>query len=60
MNAATISTTGKEATAWHALAADDGVRRLNTNTETGLDAAAIPQRLMRKRSQWCQWTPMPA
>src|SRR5262249_38805001 len=47
MNAATISTTGNEATAWHAIAADDVVRRLNTNTETGLDAAEIPQRLAK-------------
>src|SRR5262249_4429641 len=47
MNAATISTTGKEATAWHAIAADDVVRRLNPNTETGLDAAEIPRRLAK-------------
>ena len=47
MNAATLSTTGTEATAWHAIAADDVVRRLNTNTETGLDAAEIPQRLAK-------------
>jgi magnesium-transporting ATPase (P-type) len=44
MNPATISTTGKEATAWHALAADDVVRRLHTSTEKGLDAAEIVQR----------------
>ncbi len=44
MSAATISTTGTEATAWHALAADDVARRLNTNCATGLDAAEIPQR----------------
>src|SRR5262245_59211562 len=47
MNAATISTTANEATAWHALAADDEVRRLNTNIETGLGAAEIPQRLAK-------------
>ena len=47
MNAATNSTTGSEATAWHALAVDDVLRRLNTNTETGLDAAEIPQRLAK-------------
>src|SRR5262249_44026679 len=47
MKAATISTTGNEATAWHAIAADDVARRLNTNTETGLDAAEIPQRLAK-------------
>jgi P-type E1-E2 ATPase len=32
MNAATISKTGNEATAWHAIAADDVVRRLSTDT----------------------------
>src|SRR6516225_10069504 len=47
MNAATISTTGNEATAWHTIAADDVVRRLNTNTETGLDAAEVSQRLAK-------------
>ena len=45
MNAATISTTGSEATAWHALAVDDVVRRLDSSTENGLDAATISQRL---------------
>jgi calcium-translocating P-type ATPase len=45
MKAATISTTGSETTPWHALAADDVVRRLNTNTQTGLAAADFPQRL---------------
>ncbi|HEY7422740.1 MAG TPA: HAD-IC family P-type ATPase, partial [Gemmataceae bacterium] len=44
MKAATISPTGNEATAWYALAVDDVVRRLNTNTERGLDAAAISER----------------
>jgi hypothetical protein len=47
MNAATISTTRNEATAWHAIAADDVARRLNTNTATGLDAAEIPKRLAK-------------
>src|SRR5262249_22074673 len=36
-----------EATAWHALAAADVVRRLNTNTEKGLDASDVSQRLTR-------------
>ena len=44
MRAATISTTGNEATAWHALAVDDVVRRLNTSTKKGLDAAEVSQR----------------
>jgi magnesium-transporting ATPase (P-type) len=47
MKAATISTTGNEATAWHALAIDDVVRRLNTSTEKGLDAAEVSQRLAK-------------
>src|SRR6516162_7501003 len=61
MKAATISTTGSEArasragdeatasgdaaAAWHALAADDVVRRMDTDPEKGLDAAAISRRL---------------
>jgi magnesium-transporting ATPase (P-type) len=44
MNPATTPTTGHEATAWHALAADDVVRRLNTSTSNGLDAAEISRR----------------
>ena len=47
MNAATISTTGNEAMAWHALAVDDVVRRLNTDREKGLDAAEVAQRLKK-------------
>jgi len=47
MKPATISTTGNEATAWHALAVDDVVRRLNTSTENGLDAATISERLAK-------------
>ncbi len=47
MKAATISTTGNVATAWHALAIDEVVRRLNTSTEKGLDAAEVSQRLTK-------------
>jgi calcium-translocating P-type ATPase len=47
MSTATISKTGNEATAWHASAVDDVVRRLNTNTGTGLDPGEIPQRLAK-------------
>ena len=47
MSAAVISVTGNEETAWHALDADDVVRRLHTNAETGLDAAEVPQRLAK-------------
>jgi magnesium-transporting ATPase (P-type) len=46
MNAATITTTDSEA-AWHALGSDDVVRRLNTDSKKGLDAAEIAQRLKR-------------
>src|SRR5262249_40606677 len=45
MKATTIGTTGDETTAWHAIAADDVVRRLSTNNETGVDPAEIPKRL---------------
>jgi calcium-translocating P-type ATPase len=44
MNDARISKTGQEATAWHSIAADDVVRRLDTNTETGLGGTDITQR----------------
>jgi|GEM_PF-6944478 len=43
MNRPKISATGTEARAWHAIAANDVVRQLNTHTETGLAAAEIPQ-----------------
>src|SRR5262249_35031337 len=36
-----------DTTAWHAIAAADVVRRLNTNTANGLDPAEVSQRLMR-------------
>jgi calcium-translocating P-type ATPase len=44
-NAAKISTTGNGTTAWHAVAADDVVQRLDTNNQTGLAAAQIQERL---------------
>jgi magnesium-transporting ATPase (P-type) len=47
MNTATISTTGREAISWHALAADEVVRRLTTDTQKGLDAAEANQRLKK-------------
>jgi magnesium-transporting ATPase (P-type) len=47
MNPATISKADNEATAWQAMAADDVVRRLNTNTQRGLDAGEVSQRLAR-------------
>src|SRR5262249_6568083 len=47
MTAETISTTGDEAMAWHAMATDDVVQRLNTNTERGLEAAEVSQRLAK-------------
>jgi magnesium-transporting ATPase (P-type) len=45
MNAATLITSDTEATAWHALDADDVVRRLDTDAEKGLDAAEVAERL---------------
>src|SRR5262245_48489618 len=47
MNAATISKTTSEAAAWHAIAANDVVRRLNTNPGRGLDVAEAAQRLAK-------------
>jgi magnesium-transporting ATPase (P-type) len=47
MSAASISTTGNEPTAWHAIPAADVVRRLGTNTKNGLDSADISQRLAK-------------
>jgi magnesium-transporting ATPase (P-type) len=47
MKGATISTAGNTATAWHAIAASDVMQRLNTNTEKGLDAAEVSQRLAK-------------
>jgi magnesium-transporting ATPase (P-type) len=45
MNAATITNPTREAASWHAVAADEVVRRLNTNTGKGLDATEAAQRL---------------
>src|SRR5262245_3439556 len=47
MKAATISTAGNGAAAWHALAPDDVVRRLDTDTQKGLTADGIAQRLAK-------------
>lgn len=47
MNAATLTTSDREATAWHALDADDVVRRLNTDAAKGLDAAEVTERLQK-------------
>jgi magnesium-transporting ATPase (P-type) len=47
MNAVPISATGHESTAWYAISADDVVRRLNTNTAKGLDAAEVAERLTK-------------
>jgi calcium-translocating P-type ATPase len=44
MKAATIPTISNEATAWHAIGVEDTLRRLNTSTQKGLDAAEILQR----------------
>src|SRR5262249_1458787 len=47
MNPATISAAGNEVTTWHAMAAEDVLRRLNTDTKKGLDPAEISQRLAK-------------
>ena len=47
MNAATLTTTDTDATAWHALDADDVVRRLNTDAEKGLDDAEVAEHLKK-------------
>ena len=45
MTAATNAGPGSDATAWHALAADEVARRLDTNSQKGLDAAEAKRRL---------------
>jgi magnesium-transporting ATPase (P-type) len=47
MNAATLSKTKGEGAGWHAIAADEVARRLNTNTRRGLNAAEASQRLTK-------------
>src|SRR5262249_52376273 len=47
MKGVTLSTTGHQATTWHAIPVDDVVRRLNTRLENGLDAAEVSQRLTK-------------
>jgi len=45
MTAATNAGPGSEATAWHAIAADEVARRLDTDSAKGLDAAEAKRRL---------------
>ena len=45
MNKAAISKTDSNMTAWHATTADEVMRRLNSNTKSGLDAAEVSRRL---------------
>src|SRR6516165_1728112 len=47
MKAATSSTASDQATAWHAIPVDEVVRRLETNTEKGLGAESISQRMAK-------------
>ena len=47
MDTATIFNADSDATSWHALAVDDVVRRLGTDTAKGLGAAEIDQRLKK-------------
>ncbi len=45
MNGAANAGPASEATAWHAIAADEVVRRLDSRTDSGLDAAEAKRRL---------------
>src|SRR5262249_61742858 len=45
MNTAATSPSDSTAAAWHALAPDEAVRRLGSNTQSGLDAAEASRRL---------------
>src|SRR5262245_47969320 len=45
MNTAATSQPDSAVTAWHALASDEVVRRLRSNTQSGLDAAEVARRL---------------
>jgi hypothetical protein len=45
MNADAISKPDHEAMAWHAIAADEVLRRLDSNLQSGLNAAEVPRRL---------------
>ena len=47
MSAATNAHTASDAAAWHAMSADEVVKRLATNSEKGLDAAEAASRLQK-------------
>ncbi len=47
MNPAAATQPDSAATAWHALASDEVVRRLSSNAQSGLDAAEVARRLER-------------
>jgi magnesium-transporting ATPase (P-type) len=47
MSVVTISPTRSETVAWHALTAEEVVRRLNTNTAAGLDVDKVAERLAK-------------
>ena len=47
MNIVATSQPDSAATAWHALASDEVVRRLSGNTQSGLDAAEVTNRLAK-------------
>ena len=47
MNTATSATGGNDAATWHAITAQDVVRRLNANTKTGLDTGEVSTRLAK-------------
>jgi magnesium-transporting ATPase (P-type) len=47
MDAAAIAKPMSEVSAWHAVAADEVLRRLNTDPKKGLDAREVSQRLSK-------------
>jgi magnesium-transporting ATPase (P-type) len=47
MNTATSATGGNDAATWHAMTAEDVVRRLNADTKNGLDTAEVSTRLAK-------------
>ena len=47
MDAATVAKPASQVSAWHALAADEVVQRLNSNVRSGLDSAEVSRRLQK-------------
>ena len=47
MDAATVANPVSQVSAWHAVAAEEVLRRLNTDSKKGLDTAEVSQRLSK-------------